>query len=71
MTKATARPVRRKVVARDDEFVAELRDRTLTLRPIRTRSGGPAEITVTWGQIYLRAMMQRADTRKSKKRGGR
>jgi hypothetical protein len=69
MTRATSRPVRRAVATMDGELVAEVRDRTLTLRPVRTRVGGPAEIVVSWGHIYLRAMIDRVeDTRRAKRR---
>ena len=66
MTRATQKPVVRVVVGGDDrlgrqELVAEVRDRVLTLRPVRTRREGPQEVTVPWGAIYLRAMVARVE----------
>ena len=66
MTRATSKPVIRKVLTGDDrigrtEMVAEVRDRTLTLRPLHTRKGGPQEVEITFGGIYLKAMSARVD----------
>ena len=62
----------------DGPLVAEITARVLTLRPKGCRRGGPAEITVTWGSIYNRVLMEialekvRAKRRaKRAKRGGR
>lgn len=63
-TRASARPVKR-VVA--DRFIAEIRDRTLTLRPLRTRVDGPQQIEVTWEAVYIRAIMARVDAAKRRK----
>lgn len=68
MTRATDKPVRRIVVTEDrfgrTEYVAEVRARTLTLRPVRTRRGGPQEIELPFGAIYLRGMMARVDRKR-------
>lgn len=61
MTRATDKPVRRVVSSDDGDLVAEIRDRTLTLRPVRTRKGGPAEVLTTFGGIYTRCLMSRVD----------
>lgn len=53
------RPTRREVDSSHGPLVAELLDRMLTLRPKGARAGGPAEISVTFGQIYQRAMEDR------------
>lgn len=64
MTRADAEtPTRRIVVYEPDrgsELVLEVRARTLTLRPLRSRAGGEAEIVVTWSGIYDMALMRRA-----------
>lgn len=65
MTRATEKPVRRIVVTEDRygyaEYVVEIRARTLTMRPSRTRRGGPQEVTLPFGAIYVRAMMARVE----------
>jgi len=55
VTRATARPLRRVVVGLHGELVAEIRERTLTLRPLRTRRGGRAELVIPWESIYIRS----------------
>ena len=55
MTRATSKPVRRIVVGMHGELVAEIRDHTLTLRPLRTRAGGRAEVSIAWESIYIRS----------------
>lgn len=71
MTRATPKPLKRVVTTADGEFVAEIRARTLTLRPIRSRAGGPLEITVTWGAMYVRQMSVQADRERAAKRAKR
>lgn len=62
MTRASDKPLRRVVVAEDGfagdrEFVVEITARTLTIRPVRTRRGGPVEVVALWGAIHTRGMM--------------
>ena len=55
MTRATDHPIRRIVRDRHGrEYVAEIRADTLSLRPLRTRRGGPADVVAFWGQVYIR-----------------
>lgn len=61
VTRAKPKALVRVVSTADGELVAELSDRALTLRPLRTRRGGPAAIRVSWGLIYLREMLARAE----------
>ncbi len=67
-TRATSKPLRRVVQTMDGELVAEITDRVLTLRPPKTRRGGPAEISVVWGSIYLRGMVALVEERRKMKR---
>lgn len=55
MTRASdTKPVRRVVTDGDGrEYVLEVYARFCRLRPIRTRRGGPAEVTRCWSQVYL------------------
>lgn len=71
MTRATAHAIRRVVTTTDGEMVAEITDRTLALRPLRSRRGGPGEVVVLWGSIYLRAMLARVEEKKREKRKGK
>lgn len=73
MTKANdVRPTRREVLSKyDGVIVAEITARTLKLRPKGCRRGGPAEITVTWGSIFNRALADQAAERAKQKRRGR
>lgn len=71
MTRATANPLRRIVQTMDSEMVAEVRDRTLTLRAKGGRAGGPTEVTVTWGAIYVRCMMAIAEEKRRSRRKGK
>lgn len=69
-------PTRRLMTSLDGEdYVIELAARYLRLRPKGTRRGGPAEVSVTPGQLYVRLMVVRADERrrerKRKRRGRR
>jgi hypothetical protein len=68
MTVATDKPTRRIVRTSDQEMVAEVRGDTLTLRPKGTRRGGPAEVSVLWGAIYYRAMLERTSQGKRRSR---
>ena len=63
MTRASdSRPTRRVMLTIDGvELVVELRRRTITIRPLGARRGGPAEVEVTAGAIRVRALMDRAD----------
>jgi hypothetical protein len=72
MTRATSHPVKRVVLTQSGEMVAEITDRVLALRPLRSKRGGPAEILIAWGSIYLRAMADRVEEkRKAKARAKR
>jgi hypothetical protein len=54
-------PVKRVVQTKyEGELVLEVTATHATLRPIRTRKGGPAEVVVTWGHIYHRALAARS-----------
>jgi len=65
VTRATCQPVRRIVSDRTGrEYVAEVRADTLALRPLRSRRGGPADVVVTWGAIYTRALLAQAPKRR-------
>lgn len=46
------RPTVRSVVGLHGAYVVEAHDRSLTLRPKGARRGGPAEVTLTWEQVY-------------------
>jgi hypothetical protein len=64
-------PLRRLVETMDSEMVVELTDRLCTLRPKGTRRGGPAEVEITWGALYLRLMAARAEEKRRAKKKGR
>lgn len=71
------RPTRRVLASGGDEYVVELRETLLLIRPKGTRRNGRSEIVVTPGQVYVRAVMARADAERREKqklrraRGGR
>lgn len=73
MTRASdSRPIRRVLITMDgSELVFELGARTITVRPLGTRRGGPAEVQFTPGLIYQRALMDRADQARDQKIGRR
>ena len=52
-------------------LVLEVRGDFLTLRPRRTRRGGPLEVAVAWGALYVRAMWTQAGQRRPRRKGGR
>lgn len=65
MTKASAlKPVKRIVTGAGkyerEEYVAEVYQTRLVLRPKGCRRGGPAEVALDFGSLYLNAMMRRA-----------
>jgi len=63
-----SRPTRRVLLNLDGvELVVELRARSITIRPLGTRRGGRAEVVLTPGSIYLRALMDRIDRDRSEK----
>ena len=69
MTRADeTKPVRRVVQTDDGEMVAEVRARTLTLRPVRTRKGGPAEVCLSFSSLYTRALLARVTPLEQRKR---
>ena len=53
------RPTRRLLQSRIGPLVVELSASTITMRPPRTKRGGPAEVTVTAGGIYEQALLRR------------
>ena len=60
-TRATnEHPTRRLMTDAVGDYVVELSERTITIRPARARKGGPAEIAVTMKLVYERALMARA-----------
>lgn len=62
MMRANEKAVSRIVQTKHDgEMVLEIRGTTATMRPIRTRRGGPAEVVVSWGSIYTRAQSAKAE----------
>jgi hypothetical protein len=73
MTKGSdVRPTRRMMAGfRGDHYAVELRSKVVIIRPKGARRGGPAEVTVTPGAMYVRAMMAQAEARKAMKRRGR
>ena len=65
MTRATSQPTRRIVQDKTGrEYVAEVRADTLALRPLRSRRGGPADVVMTWGAVYTRALLARPKARR-------
>jgi len=57
-----SRPTRRVLLNIDGvELVVQLRARSITIRPLGTRRGGPAEVELTPGSIYVRALLDRAE----------
>jgi hypothetical protein len=62
MTEATnERPTRRLMKNRDGEtLVVELSRGLVTIRPLGTRRGGPAEVELPIGVMYQRGMMAKA-----------
>lgn len=70
MTRADERRPTRRLV--QDGFgadlVVELTPRLIAVRPKGTRARGPAEVTVSPGQLYQRLMLARADERRATRR---
>jgi len=66
-----SKPTVRTVVTMDGFMIAELNDHTLTLRPVGRKRGGPTEVTISWGKLYIRAMMDKVDAEKAAKRKAR
>lgn len=61
MTKATDKPLARVVQTKySGDLVVEVTSTKVTLRPVRTRRGGAAEVVLSWGSIYERALAARA-----------
>lgn len=72
MTRASdLKPVRRVMSSMSGEFVVELRERIIIIRPKGTRKQGKAEVGVTVGAIYQRALMAQIDSEKRAKRAAR
>lgn len=78
MTRASAKPLVRIVLGGTErmgltEMVLEVTDLEARLRPLRTRRGGPQEVVVPWGALYLRAIQARVESerRTKQRKGGR
>jgi len=54
-----------------EEYVVEIRERLIVIRPKGARSGGPAEVSLSVGAIYEKALMARVEPLPKRKRGGR
>lgn len=55
-----------------EEYVVEIRERVIVIRPKGARAEGPATVSVTVGQVYERALMARVrPMTMPKRRGGR
>lgn len=62
MTKGSdVKPVRRVLSTDEGDFVVELRERTIVIRPKRARRGGDSEVVVTPTSVYTRMLMMRAE----------
>jgi hypothetical protein len=56
-----ARPTVRVCASKyDGDLVVEVRERTLVIRPVRARRGGPAEVEVSVGRIYESGLRAKA-----------
>lgn len=59
------KPTRRRILVNDRgavlDFVVEVGARTCLIRPLRSRRTGVHAVTVSWSQVYDRALMSRAD----------
>lgn len=63
-TKGGTKPVVRQVEGRDGQvFLAEVRGADLRLRPLGARQAD-ATISITWDQIYTRALLSRVQVAK-------
>jgi hypothetical protein len=73
MVRATnERPTRRRVSSRlGQEYVVELRAETIAIRLKGARRGGPMEVFVTPGAVFIRALQARVDKEKAEKRKAR
>lgn len=68
------KPTRRVLATAEGEFVVELRERTVAIRPKGSRRGGPSEVVVTPTSVYTRALLARTESElreKRKARGGK
>ncbi len=68
------RPVRRVLQSRSgykpQDFVVELRETLILIRPKGTRIGGTSEVAVPVGAVYQRALLaQAADAKRAKRKG--
>lgn len=76
MTKGSdLRPTRRLLAAprHDRPFVVELLSEVIIIRPKGSRRGGPAEVAIMPGGVYVRALMERTKStrRRKTRRAGR
>lgn len=66
------RPTRRLVESPlGDAYVLEVYARRLVLRPKGARRGGPAEVEVSPGRVYQRALRERLEAERAEKRATR
>lgn len=68
------RPVRRVLTShagyRPEDYVVELRQTLILIRPKGTRIGGRAEVAIPVGAVYQRALISRmADEKRAKRKG--
>lgn len=56
---STDRPTKRIMTTLTGELIVEIASRTLTIRPLRSKAGGPAEVTVDIRGVYERALLRR------------
>ena len=73
MTRAQdAKPTKRIISDRDgQEYVIEVGYRTLRMRPLRSRRGGPADKLLAPGAIYVRQFIAELEVKQRAKRKGR
>lgn len=77
MTKGSdTRPTRRVLMARSrfgaiDSYVVELRESLIVLRPKGAKRGGPREVVVLPGAVYLDAIRRRVDAERRERKAKR
>lgn len=70
MTRASdERPTRRVILSQfGDEYVVELRREVIVLRPKGSRRGGPAEVQLSPGKLYIHAVANKLEAGKTRRR---
>lgn len=73
MTRASdLRPVRRVMSSRlGEEYVVEVKNQILTVRPKGARRGGKLEVDIPIGAAYQRALIMKLDQLKREKKAAR